>query len=84
MCCSADMPLLLLLPPRGRHLDPARRCSFSHVLGIDGDACNVVAAKAIKAKGELAFTPVPADGSNGAVAVARVPDSIDRDRVLFW
>jgi hypothetical protein len=72
-------------------------CSFSHVLGIDGDLLNITAAKELKAHGELCFRPLTAaaewadaagvdDGrqqqeEEGEVFVVRVPDVIDRDRV---
>jgi hypothetical protein len=42
-------------------------CSFSHVLGIDGDLLNITAAKELKAQGELCFRPV------GVTATAAVP-----------
>jgi hypothetical protein len=70
-------------------------CSFSHVLGIDGDLLNITAAKELKAQGELCFRPVggsaaapagpqaqePAEQQEQPVCVVRVPDEIDRDRV---
>lgn len=64
-------------------------CSFSHVLGIDGDLLNITAAKELKAQGELCFRPVAAaadmqqqqEPQEQPVCVVRVPDEIDRDRV---
>jgi hypothetical protein len=64
-------------------------CSFSHVLGIDGDLLNITAAKELKAQGKLCFRPVAAaadtqqqeQAQEQPVCVVRVPDEIDRDRV---
>lgn len=41
-------------------------CSFSHVLGIDGDLLNITAAKELKAQGELCFRPVAAPAAAAA------------------
>eukprot|EP00878_Enallax_costatus_P003625 GHUV01003839.1.p1 GENE.GHUV01003839.1~~GHUV01003839.1.p1 ORF type:complete len:729 (+),score=300.56 GHUV01003839.1:151-2337(+) len=73
--------------------------SFSHVLGIDGDAKHVVAAKEMKDKGQLEYSPVlqqdPAAAANGGarklqqqvlgdVCLAKVAPNCDRDNVRFW
>lgn len=39
-------------------------CSFSHVLGIDGDLLNITAAKELKAAGRLSFKPVATAGDD--------------------
>lgn len=64
------------------------------MLGIDSSQLNVVAAKEMKAKGQLCFRPItssssssgsaPDAGDQAMTCVVRVPEHVDRDRVLFW
>jgi SAM-dependent methyltransferase len=60
---------------------------FSSVLGIDGDAAHVLAAKQLREQGTLEYSLLTAGGGGAAApttAVARVPEGVDRDRVRFW
>jgi hypothetical protein len=59
----ADMLLLLLLTC----------CSFSHVLGLDGDPMHVVAAKEMKERGQVGGSVVFRHASAPHVAGRCVP-----------
>jgi hypothetical protein len=62
--------------PRTRN----RPRSFRHVLGIEAEAQMVLAAKELKAAGELDFSVAGPEGGEVRLT-ARVADDVDRDRV---
>lgn len=62
--------MLALIMPRLCFCAGVDACSFSHVLGIDSNMLNVVAAKEMQAKGELHFRHVAAASEPKLAAAA--------------